>query len=215
MQRILYRKMLRELRSGALRYLALGLMITFSMYLIVSLLGAADTVILGTAEHAEKNLLEDGQFTVFVPLTDRELADISAQGVDVEPMFFLDYEMENGSVIRVFRIRQKMDLAEAEDGGLPETDDGIALERRYCEVNGIRVGDRITLAGESLTVSGIVSTPDYDAPFRAMGKRWRRSGPSCRTHCIRRSRTCGKPGKHWRTDPVRCGTRSRKSQTRI
>ncbi len=169
MQRILYRKMLRELRSGALRYLALGLMITFSMYLIVSLLGAADTVILGTAEHAEKNLLEDGQFTVFVPLTDRELAEISAQGVDVEPMFFLDYEMENGSVIRVFRIRQKMDLAEAEDGGLPETDDGIALERRYCEVNGIRVGDRITLAGESLTVSGIVSTPDYDAPFRAMG----------------------------------------------
>ena len=41
MQRILRRKMGRELRKNALRYLALAAIIVLSMYLIVSLLGAA------------------------------------------------------------------------------------------------------------------------------------------------------------------------------
>ena len=169
MQRILHRKMLRELRENPLRYLALGLVIVFAMYLIVSLIGAADTVIQGSRDHAEKNLLEDGQFTVFVPLTDRELREFSAQGVTMEPMFYLDYAREDGSVLRVFRLRREIDLAELETGVLPTEAHEIALEKRYCEANELRVGDTITLAGITLTVSGIVTSPDYDTPFRSMG----------------------------------------------
>ncbi len=169
MQRILRRKMLRELCGNALRYLALGLVIVFAMYLIVSLLGAADTIILGSRDHAKKNRLEDGQFTVFAPLTDAELQTLAGQGVSIEPMFWLDYERDDGSVLRVFRLRREIDLAETETGELPMAEDEIALEKRYCEANGLRVGDAVTLAGKTLTVSAIVTTPDYDAPFRSMG----------------------------------------------
>ncbi len=169
MQRVLRRKMFRELRGNTLRYLALGLVIVFAMYLIVSLIGAADTIILGSREHAEKNRLEDGQFTVFIPLTDTELQALTAQGANIEPMFYLDYERDDGSVLRVFRFRREIDLAEPETGTLPAAGNEIALEKRYCEVNGLRAGDTITLAGKALTVSGIVTTPDYDAPFRSMG----------------------------------------------
>ena len=83
MQRILQRKMLRELGANWLRYLALGLVIVFAMYIIVSLIGAADTVILGSAAHAEANRLEDGQFTVFVPLTEEELRALAGLGADI------------------------------------------------------------------------------------------------------------------------------------
>lgn len=169
MQRILRRKTLRELRANGLRYLALGLMIAFAMYLIVSLIGAADTVILGSAEHAEKNRLEDEQFSVFVPLTDGELQALTGQGVSIEPMFFLDYERDNGSVLRVFRLRREIDLTELEAGQLPTAGNELALEKRYCEANGLCVGDTVTLAGKTLTVSGIVTSPDYDTPFRSMG----------------------------------------------
>lgn len=169
MQRILRRKMLRELRENWLRYLALGLMITFAMYLIVSLIGAADTIIVGSAEHAERNHLEDGQFTVFVPLADGELRGLTKDGVTVEPMFYLDYVRDDGSVLRVFHLRREIDLTEPEEGSLPENENEIALEKRYCEANGLRVGDTITLAGKALTVSGIVTSPDYDTPFRSMG----------------------------------------------
>ena len=169
MQAILRRKMRRELRANWLRYLALGLVIVFAMYIIVSLIGAADTVILGTAQHAAQNRVEDGQFTVFVPLTEAERTELSRLGADVEPAFYLDYAQDSGCVLRVFRLRQTIDLAEPEAGLLPDRDDQIALEKRFCEANGLHVKDRITLAGKTLTISAIVTSPDYDTPFRAMG----------------------------------------------
>ena len=168
MQRLLYRKMWRELRAAWPRYLALGLVICFAMYLIVSLIGAADTVILGTARHGEANGIEDGQFTTFVPLTDEQERALTGAGVELERAFFLDYELENGSVLRVFRLREDIDRAELEAGALPG-DGEVALEKRYCEENGIAPGDRVRVGGFELTVSGICTTPDYDTPFRELG----------------------------------------------
>ena len=169
MGRVLGRRTLRELRAHFLRYLALGLMILLSMYLIVSLIGAADTVILGGAEHAEKNRIEDGQFTVFVPLTGAEEDLLRQKGIDVEPMFYRDYALEDGSVLRVFRLRESIDLAEIETGATPADGTKILLEKRYCETKSLSPGDKITAGGIELTVSGSATTPDYDAPYRSMG----------------------------------------------
>ena len=169
MKQLLGRRTLRELGAHGMRYMALGVMISFAIYLIVSLIGAADTVIIGTAEHAEKNRIEDGQFSVFVPLTDEELEKLQKRGIDVEPMFYLDYELPDEGVLRVFRVRRSVDLAELEFGSLPENSREILLEKRYCEVKKISPGSSIEVAGERLTVSGIVTTPDYDALFRSMG----------------------------------------------
>ena len=168
MQRLLYRKMWRELRAAWPRYLALGLAIVFSMYLIVSLIGAADTVILGTARHAEANGIEDGQFTTFVPLTDGQINALTDSGVALEAEFFLDYALADGSVLRVFRVRETIDRVELESGALPG-DDGIALEKRYCEENDLIPGEAIHIGGLALTVSGVCTSPDYDTPFREMG----------------------------------------------
>ncbi len=169
MGRVLGRRTLRELRAHFLRYLALGLMILLSMYLIVSLIGAADTVILGGAEHAVANRIEDGQFTVFVPLTVAEEDLLRQKGIDVEPMFYRDYALDDGSVLRVFRMRESIDLAETETGAAPADDTEILLEKRYCETKSLSPGDKITAGGIELTVSGSATTPDYDAPYRSMG----------------------------------------------
>ena len=160
--------MWRELRAAWPRYLALGLVIAFAMYMIVSLIGAADTVILGTARHAEANGIEDGQFTTFVPLTDDQEKALTDSGIQLEKEFFLDYALEDGSVLRVFRLREAIDRAELESGAFPG-DDGVALEKRYCEENGLAPGDGIHIADLGLTVSGVCTSPDYDTPFREMG----------------------------------------------
>ena len=169
MGRVLSRRTLRELRAHILRYLALALMIVLSIYLIVSLIGAADTVILGGAEHAEKNCVEDGQFTVFLPLTEGEEDLLRDRGIDVEAMFYRDYALDDGSVLRVFRLRENVDLAETEKGNDPGGDGEILLEKRYSETKALSPGDGITVAGLGLTVSGVATSPDYDAPFRSMG----------------------------------------------
>lgn len=169
MQALLRRKLFRDLRQAWPRYLALGLMIALSMYLIISLIGAADTIILGSARMAEENRVEDGQFTTFVPLSGAELDTLRATGAAIEPMFFLDYALEDGSVLRVFALRREIDLEAVEHGTLPEADGEILLEKRYCEEKNIMPGNGIEVSGLTLTVSGIATTPDYDTVFRTMG----------------------------------------------
>lgn len=169
MQRILNKKMGRELRKNWLRYLALAAIIVLSMYLIVSLLGAADTILIGTAAHAAANHVEDGQFTVFVPLTKAEEGLLTECGLKLEKMFYLDYTLADESVLRVFRVRKEIDLAEVETGAMPVGGAEIALEKRYCEEHDLHPGDSITVAGRRLRVSGVVTTPDYDSVLRSMG----------------------------------------------
>ena len=91
MQKILRRRVFRDLKQNLLRYLALGFLIILGMYMIVSLVGAAETVIQGVDHFAEKNHLEDGEFQVFVPLTQQEKTEITNQGITLEELFYLDY----------------------------------------------------------------------------------------------------------------------------
>ena len=147
MRGILRKKLLRDLRGAWPRYMALGLMILLSMYLIISLIGAADTIILGSRRLAAQNRLEDGQFTTFVPLTEGELAGLRGRGVTIEPMFYRDYALDDASVLRVFRLRREIDLEQLERGALPASEGEILLEKRYCEEKGLGPGNGIDLCG--------------------------------------------------------------------
>lgn len=72
MQKVLRKRILRDLRANKFRYLALALLIIMSMYLVISLVGAAENIMQGGAESDRKHKVEDGQFSVFVPLTASE-----------------------------------------------------------------------------------------------------------------------------------------------
>lgn len=74
MQRILGRRVFRDLKSNFLRYFALFMLMVMGMYMIVALVGAAETIIQGVEQGWQDNYLEDGQFGVFVPLQDSEIA---------------------------------------------------------------------------------------------------------------------------------------------
>ena len=70
MQKVLRKRVLRDLKENLVRYLALGMLIVLGMYVVISLVGAAETVITGVEEQGRVNKVEDGEFHVFVPLTD-------------------------------------------------------------------------------------------------------------------------------------------------
>lgn len=162
MQKILWRKTLRELKVGRFRYLALGLMIALCMYIVTALIGAAETVIRGTACHQEKNCLEDGQFTVFVPLSEQEIDGLREAGAEAEAHFYLDHELEDGSVLRMMQVREKLDLLDLIDGEMPKEDTELVIERRYAEEHGMVIGDEIRAGSRSYRVSGVAAAPDYD-----------------------------------------------------
>ena len=50
MQRILSKRVLRDIRENLLRYLALFFLVALVMYMVVAIVGAAETIMQGTKE---------------------------------------------------------------------------------------------------------------------------------------------------------------------
>ena len=118
MNRVLRKRLGRELNTNFARYLALVLLIVMGMYIIVSVVASADTIIDGTAEHGKQNKVEDGQFGVFIPLTDEQEKEITDKGITLEQHFSIDVTAKDGSKLRVFRKRNDIDLIELDSGRL-------------------------------------------------------------------------------------------------
>lgn len=166
MNRVLNKRILRDLKENFLRYFALFLLIAMGMYIIVAMIASAETIIFGTEENAKNNHLEDGQFAVFTELTVAQEQEISDMGITLEKLFSFDVDMEDGSVLRIFRNRENIDIVSVEQGVPAEKIGEICLEKRYCAENNIYVGDTIKIGGNDLTVTGIGSALDYDAPTK-------------------------------------------------
>lgn len=170
MQKILRRRIFRDLRSNAFRYLALALMIVLSMYLIVSLTGAAETVIQGVDKAGKEHHLEDGEFTLFMPLTEGQEQELTEAGVTLEAMFYMDFEGENQSTLRLFANRKKLNLLALDEGHMAKKDKEVVMEKRYCQEQKLKVGDSIQIGGQILQIVGIGSVPDYDAPYKELSE---------------------------------------------
>lgn len=168
MQKVLRKRVLRDLKNNLFRYIALAFLIIMGMYVIVSLIGAGYTIIDNGETHEEANKIEDGQFSVFVPLSDDEISQLEDAGAEVEGMFYEDYEVMDGKTLRVFANRENIDLVECDEGNLAEADDEIVVEKRFSQVNDISVGDIIQIAGNEFKVTGIGTSPDYNALFKEM-----------------------------------------------
>ena len=166
MNRILRKRFPRQIKADFFRLGSLFLMIALCMYIVIALVDAAEVVIRGTAKNQIETSLEDGQFTVFNALTDDQLGEIADTGVTIEPHISYDLTLDDGSVIRVFRNRELIDRVVLDNGREASSDNEIVLEKRYCEVHGINVGDTLRIGGEDITVTGIGSSVDYDAVLR-------------------------------------------------
>ena len=77
MQKVLRKRVLRNLRRHKGRYLALCLLVILGVFIVVSLLGAAQNVIDGTALFAQKNNVEDGEWETFIPLRSEQLQELT------------------------------------------------------------------------------------------------------------------------------------------
>ncbi|MBP1548906.1 MAG: FtsX-like permease family protein [Oscillospiraceae bacterium] len=165
MNKVLNKRILRDLRANFARYLALLLMIIAGMFIIIAIVGAAETIITGTHSLAAENKVEDGQFSVFIPLTEGQENELADSGVTIEKMFSADMKMSDGSTLRLMKIREEINLIQLDEGVLPTKTGEAVIEKRYSEEHGISVGDSVEVGGTSLTVTGIGTVPEYDMPI--------------------------------------------------
>ncbi|MCR5202591.1 MAG: ABC transporter permease [Lachnospiraceae bacterium] len=168
MLNLLNKRILRDLKNNLLKYILLGAVIIFSMFIVVSIIGAADTIMIGTTKNANKLNLEDGEFSLFVPLSNSQKEDLKDKAEEIDEMFYLDYTVD-GRTLRVFKNRKKIDKLKVIKGKVSKNVDEATIERRFSEVNKVNIGDSIEIGGNSFKVTGIVLTPDYDAPLKDLG----------------------------------------------
>ena len=168
MQKVLRKRIFRDFKENLPRYLALAFLLILSMYMVVSVVGAAETVMRGTTTEAEKQNVEDGQFSLFVPMKESEWDELTDKGITLEKMFFLDYVVDGDKTLRVFRNRTDIDTIAIHEGKPAHADDELVIERQYAEKNDIHVGDTIVLGDRTYKVSGIGTVPDYDSPLKSL-----------------------------------------------
>lgn len=169
MQKVLRKRIWRDFKSNLPRYLALSLLIILAMYLVVSLVGAAETIIRGSENADSRQCVEDGDFSLFVPMKDEEMEDLEADGVTIEPQFYMDYEIDEDHTIRIFANRDEVNRIDLVKGTLVEKGNELVVERQFAEKNDISAGDVITFGGREFTVTGIGTTPDYDNVLKSLG----------------------------------------------
>lgn len=169
MQKVLQKRILRDLKKNIARYLALGFLIILSMYMVVSMIAAAETIIRGSLREDQASQVEDGEFSLFVPMTDAEWRSLEAKGITLQKQFFLDYTVDTDKTLRLFQNRDQINRIMIAEGRLAEAEDEVVLERRYAEINGIQPGDEIKIGGRELTVTGIGCVADYDSPLKSLG----------------------------------------------
>ncbi len=168
MNRILRKRFPRQIRADFFRLGSLFLMIALCMYIIIALVDAAEVVIVGTETNQAASRIEDGQFTVFNALTDEQISTLTESGATVESHVSYDLTLDDGSVIRIFKNRELIDTVVLDCGRYAAADDEIVLEKRYCEEHDISVGNVLNIGGRIITVTGIGSSVDYDAPLKKL-----------------------------------------------
>lgn len=159
---IINRRILRELKSNLFRYLAIFFLIALSMCIVVGFAGSSESI-LGTVDKAnKKNCVEDGAFSLYIPLQDEDISAFKKMGVQVEASFYVDITLDDNSRLRVFKNRSNINLVDAQQGEIATKEDQILLEKNYAKKNEYKIGDSIKLLGKEYIISGVGSAPDYN-----------------------------------------------------
>ena len=166
MYRLLLRRIPRELKANIVKYLTLFLVIVLGMYMIASFTETYDFVRYETKNNADTQNVEDGQFTVFIPLDDGQLQEVRNLGADIEEAFYYDYDAITGETFRIFKVRNNIDTIELIDGQMPSGNNQVVVDMLSARNRGHNIGDTILIGNTEMTICGIGIVPDYNIPYK-------------------------------------------------
>lgn len=164
----LNRRLLRELRSEAGKYLVIFLLLFSSIGLISGFLVADNSMLAAYEEGFAKYNIENGNFTTADRMNKSQLQDVQALGITVYEQFYTEDLLTNGSTIRFYKNRSQINLACLMAGRLPESPGEAAIDRMYAENNALSIGDTLQSEDGRYTwrITGLIALPDYSCLFQ-------------------------------------------------
>ncbi len=162
----LIRRIPREIRSDLGKYMVIFILMTASIGLVSGYLVAAESMITAYRESFGKYRIEDGNFLLSQKASRSRIRRMESHGIRIYENFYREMSMDNGSTLRFFKTRTKVNLPCVMKGRLPEKPDELALDRMYADNNGLSVGDRIASGSRTFTISGLIALSDYSSLFQ-------------------------------------------------
>ena len=175
MRNPLRKRLLRELREEAGKYLVIFLLLALTIGFISGFDVADGSMIAAYNESFQKYRIEDGNFRVESRLNRSQIRRIRQEGVELYELFSVDAPLTNGSTLRIFPNRTEVDLACVMEGALPAAADEIAVDRMYAQnrktAQGkpLEIGDTLSDGTRTWRVCGLVALSDYSALFSDNG----------------------------------------------
>lgn len=168
MRNPLIKRLPRELKSELGKYIIIFIFMVIMIGFVSGFMVASGSLIRAYDESFEKYNIEDGNFTLLAKADDTLIDTLENEGITIYENFYKERETDDvDSTLRIFILREEINKVGINEGTLPESADEIAIDRMYADNNSISVGDKLSVDGRELTVTGLVALSDYSALYKS------------------------------------------------
>lgn len=165
MKNPLRKRLFRELKDEAGKYVVIFLLMVLSIGFISGFLVADGSMIRAYNESFETYNIEDGHFETRNALNRAQRKAVNDLGITVYDLYYTEKALDNDTTLRLYAERTEINRACLMAGSMPQNPGEVAIDRMYADNNGLTVGDTVTSGGEAWTVTGLVAMSDYSTLF--------------------------------------------------
>jgi putative ABC transport system permease protein len=165
MRNPLRKRYLRELKRNLGRYISIFLMLMATITLMSGFLSVTDGAEEALQENRIESKQEDGLFSSYSEINEGIITNIEKLGVSVYENYYVNENIKDETVLRIYKNRKNINLVTVMKGKLPQNNNEVAIERLFAESNSIKIGDTITVSGGIMKITGYVSLPDHSSLF--------------------------------------------------
>lgn len=166
MKNPLRKRFFRELREEIGKYLVVFILMAATIGFVSGFLVADGSMLTAYNNSFQKYNIEDGKFETEEKIYKNQQEDIEKKGVTLYENFYVEKVLLNGTTLRIFKNRTKVDKVCLMKGKLPEKTGEIAIDRMYADNNKLSVGDSLQSGKRKWKITGLVALSDYSALFQ-------------------------------------------------
>ena len=156
----------RELKGEFGKYLVVFLLMVLTIGFVSGFLVADGSMLKAYDESFDKYNIENGNFRTAKKVYRSQWKDIEAAGVKLYENYYIEEALDNGSTMRFFKNREKVNKVCLMKGEMPSGQGEIAIDRMYADNNSLQVGDTLIRGKKSWKITGLVALSDYSALFQ-------------------------------------------------
>lgn len=166
MKSSLRKRIPRELKGEFGKYLVVFLLMVLTIGFVSGFLVADGSMLKAYDESFDKYNIENGNFRTAEKVYRSQWKDIEAAGVTLYENYYIEEDLDNGSTMRFFKNREKVNKVCLMKGEMPSGQGEIAIDRMYADNNSLQVGDTLIRGKKSWKITGLVALSDYSALFQ-------------------------------------------------